>query len=111
VLFLTVFIFQPQTLPCHLTLLQRNDNGIVDDIIRSLHKLASRRFRPEIVRALDLQHRAPLTLLQVFAAVESKPFFNFWQEAAGRLLGSADAPLTLIRDHRPQGSSHLASCP
>jgi len=69
--------------------LQRNENGIVDDIIRALHQLSERKFNPEIVAA----------------AVEGKPIAGFWAEAATRLLGSADAPLTLIRNFRPQDSS------
>jgi len=68
--------------------LQRNHNGIVDDIIRALHKLSERKFRPEIV----------------LAAVEGKPISAFWQANSGNLFGSTEAPRTLIRPNRPQGA-------
>ena len=96
-----------------LTPLQRNENGIVDDIIRALHQLSERKFNPEIVRRSPWRvqplHRLTSTVRQVAAAVEGKPIAGFWAEAATRLLGSADAPLTLIRNFRPQGRARLGS--
>ena len=96
-----------------LTPLQRNENGIVDDIIRALHQLSERKFNPEIVRRSPWRvqplHRLTSIVLQVAAAVEGKPIAGFWAEAATRLLGSADAPLTLIRNFRPQGRALLGS--
>jgi len=68
--------------------LQRNHNGIVDDVILALHNLSNRNFSREIV----------------LAAAEGKTIAPFWKENANNILGPVGAPRTLIRPYRPEGA-------
>ncbi len=42
--------------------------------------------------------------------MEGKPISAFWQANSGNLFGTTEAPRTLIRSHRPQGSNLSLSC-
>jgi hypothetical protein len=98
-----------------LTLHQRNHNNIVDDVIAALHKLSERHFIPEIVSlCVPNLHPSPATALmplQVLASVEGKPIAPFWRDNISRLMGTAEAPLSLIRDKRPSGCAVITPPP
>jgi len=68
--------------------LLKNRNGIRDDVIQALNRLAGRKFNPDIVTK----------------AVAGKPFQGFWDQNSNRLLGSPESPKTLARAHRPEGA-------
>jgi len=60
--------------------LLENHNGIRVDVIQALHRLAGRRFNPDIVKQ----------------AVSGKSIQGFWEQHSERIFGTEESPNTLI---------------
>ena len=63
--------------PTLLTLVQRNHNGIVSDIISALHKLSERKFHPEIVSLFAPILKIPYLLCRFSLPSRASPSLHF----------------------------------